>query len=154
MDAVFRLTYAILGNEADAADAAQEAFVTTWRQIRRLRNPDRFDAWLQRVAINAARMSHRARRRRGVREIVSQQVVAAAEISHSATVVADAALLDAAMSRLDIDARSILVLHHLDGRPLLEIAEILEIPIGTVKSRLFAARRALQAAIQAELRGR
>ena len=65
MDAVYRLTFAILGNEADAADAAQETFVAAWRQIRRLRQPDRFDSWLQRVAVNAARMTHRARRRRG-----------------------------------------------------------------------------------------
>ena len=69
MDAVYRLSYAILGNEADARDAAQETFVTAWRQIGKLRDPDRFDAWLQRVAVNASRMTHRARRRRGVREI-------------------------------------------------------------------------------------
>ena len=54
MDAVYRLTSAILGNEADAHDAAQEAFVAMWRQLPRLREPERFEAWLQRVAVNAA----------------------------------------------------------------------------------------------------
>ena len=74
MDAIYRLSYAILGNEADARDAAQETFVTAWRQLGKLRDPERFDAWLQRIAVNAARMTHRARRRRGVREIASSQI--------------------------------------------------------------------------------
>lgn len=150
IDAVYRLTFAILGNEGDAADAAQETFVAAWRQVRRLREPDRFEAWLQRVAINAARMTYRARKRRGVREIASNRMAITAEIHSFDRASSDAAILDAAMQRVDVDQRSILVLHHLDGRPLAEIAGILEIPVGTVKSRLFAARRALQAAIDAE----
>ena len=74
MDAVYRLSFAILGDEADARDAAQDTFVTAWRQIGKLRDAERFDAWLQRVAVNAARMTHRARRRRGVREIPASRV--------------------------------------------------------------------------------
>jgi RNA polymerase sigma-70 factor, ECF subfamily len=150
MDAVHRLTFAILGNEADAADAAQEAFVAAWRQIRRLRDVDRFEGWLQRVTINAARMTHRARRRRSVREIASEPSVGAASSTVRPESERDAATLDSALRRLDIDQRSILVLHHLDGSSVTEIAAILEIPEGTAKSRLFAARRALKAAIDAE----
>jgi RNA polymerase sigma-70 factor (ECF subfamily) len=149
MDAVYRLTFAILGNEADAADAAQETLVTAWRQIGRLRDPDRFEAWLQRVAVNSARMIHRSRRRRNLREIVASQIVVTAE-SASTDTPSDAAVLDDAMRRLDVDQRSILVLHHLEGRPIAELADILDIPAGTVKSRLHTARRALQAAIDAE----
>ena len=152
MDAVYRLTSAILGNEADARDAAQETFVAAWRQLARLREPERFEAWLQRVAVNAARQTHRARSRRRVREIPSSSVVALAE----RTVAAprdDAAILDAALATLPVDQRAILVLHHLEGRPLAEIATILEVPEGTAKSRLFAARRALADAIGAD-RGR
>src|SRR3954447_11458790 len=66
MDAVYRLTSAILGNEADARDAAQETFVAAWRQLARLRDPERLDAWLQRVAVNASRMTLRSRNRRRV----------------------------------------------------------------------------------------
>jgi DNA-directed RNA polymerase specialized sigma24 family protein len=69
MDAVYRLSYAILGDEADARDAAQESFVAAWRQLGRLRDPERFDVWLQRIAVNAARQTIRARRRRRIREI-------------------------------------------------------------------------------------
>ena len=151
MDATYRLTYAILGDPAEARDAAQEAFVAAWRRIGDLREADRFDAWFQRMTVNAARMAHRGRRRRGVREIPASRVQGMADLPATASPAEhDARTLEAAMRRLDIDQRSILVLHHLDGRPLAELAEILAIPVGTVKSRLHTARQALQAAIDAE----
>ena len=141
MDAVYRLTSAILGNEADARNAAQETFIAVWRQLRRLREPEKFDAWLQRVAVNASRMMIRARSRRRIREIPSSRVVALGERA------ADSPRDDAAI--LPVEQRAILVLHHLEGRSLAELATILDIPEGTAKSRLFAARRALAAAITA-----
>ena len=147
MDAVYRLTSAILGNEADARDAAQETFVAMWRQLPRLREPEKFEAWLQRVGVNAARQAHRARSRRGVREIPSSTVVALAERIAGAPR-DDAAILDSALATLPVDQRAILVLHHLEGHRLADLAAILEIPEGTAKSRLFAARRALAAAIE------
>jgi RNA polymerase sigma-70 factor (ECF subfamily) len=149
MDAVYRLTSAILGNEADARDAAQETFVAAWRELPRLRDPERFEAWLQRVAVNAARQTHRARSRRRVREIPSSTVVALADRAAGAPV-DDAALLDEALATLPVEQRAILVLHHLEGQPLAAIAAILEIPEGTAKSRLFTARRALAEAIRAD----
>jgi RNA polymerase sigma-70 factor (ECF subfamily) len=155
MDAVYRLSFAILGDEADARDAAQDTFVTAWRQIGRVRDADRFDAWLQRVAVNSARMAHRARRRRGVREIPSSHVAGVDGLrAIPSPAETDGATLDAAMRRLSMEQRSILVLHHLDSRSVAELAEILEIPLGTVKSRLHTARQALQAAIDAEARDR
>ena len=152
MDAVYRLTSAILGDEADARDAAQETFVAAWRQIERLREPGKLDAWLQRVAVNAARQTHRARRRRRVREIPSSTVIALADRA-AGTPPDDAAILDAALATLPVEQRTILVLHHLEGRPLAELAAILEVPEGTAKSRLFAARRALADAIRADRSG-
>ena len=149
MDAVYRLTSAILGDEADARDAAQETFVAAWRELPRLREPDKFEAWLQRVAVNASRMTLRARGRRRIREIPSSEVAALASRAAIDTR-SDASLLDSAMRELPIEQRAILVLHHLEGRPLAEIAGLLEIPVGTVKSRLFHARRALETALRAE----
>ena len=155
MDAVYRLSHAILGDEADARDAAQDTFVTAWRQIGRVRDADRFDAWLQRVAVNSARMTHRARRRRGVREILASRVGEVEDLPATASPgEVDAAILDSAMGRLSLEQRSILVLHYLEGHPLTALAEVLGVPIGTVKSRLHAARQALQAAIAAENRDR
>ena len=149
MDAVYRLTSAILGDQADARDAAQETFVAAWHELPRLREPEKFEAWLQRVAVNESRMTLRARARRRVREIPSSEVAALA--THAPlNDRSDASLLDAAMLELPIEQRALLVLHHLEGRPLAEIAGLLEIPIGTAKSRLFHARRALETALRAE----
>ena len=150
MDGVYRVTMAVLGDEADARDAAQEAFITAWRQIRSVRDPAKFDAWLQRVAVNAARMTHRSRRRRGVREIPQSRLGAARPGPVDDGTPGDARVLDAALRTLDIDQRSILVLHHLEGQSVAEIAGLLDIPVGTVKSRLHTARKALQGAIDAE----
>jgi RNA polymerase sigma-70 factor (ECF subfamily) len=149
MDAVYRLAFAILGNEADARDASQETFMSAWRQVRGLRDPDRFEAWLQRIAVNAARQTIRAASRRRIREIPSSTVDALAD-RPAPTAPDDAVILDAALATLPVEHRAILVLHHLEGRPVAEIAGILAIPAGTAKSRLFAARRALAGAIESE----
>ncbi len=146
---MYRLSFAILGNEADARDAMQETLLAAWRQLRRLRDPERFDAWLQRIVVNAARQVIRSNSRRRIREVPASTVEAlasrAAPDGHG-----DAATLDLAMRTLPVEQRSILVLHHLEGRALGELAEILAIPVGTAKSRLFAARRALAGAIARE----
>jgi len=140
---------AILGNEADARDATQEAFVQAWARMGTIRDPGRFDAWLQRVAVNASRMVHRSRRRRAVREISESQVTRTAANAGSADS-DDSNVLDVALQHLDIDQRTILVLHHLEGRSVAELADLFGIPMGTVKSRLHTARGALQKAIDAE----
>jgi RNA polymerase sigma-70 factor, ECF subfamily len=152
IQAVYRVTFAIVGNEADASDATQETFVAAWRRIRGLREPDKFDAWLQRIAVNAARMTLRTRGRRRVREIPSSDVAALAEAADRSAPGerSDAENLGPALGRLTIDQRTLLVLHHLEGHGLAEMAEILGIPLGTVKSRLHAARQALEAALAAE----
>ena len=153
IDAIYRLSYAIVGDEADARDATQETFITAWRGIRGLRDPRRFDAWLQRIAVNAARMTLRSRGRRRVREIPSGDVASLAAMSDQAKPKrSDGDVLGAALARLPVDQRSVLVLHHLEGHDLAGLAEILEISVGTVKSRLHGARQALRAAMEAEAR--
>lgn len=153
MDAVYRLSLAILGDEADARDAAQETFVAAWRQIGQLRDADAFDSWLQRITVNAARMALRSARRRRVREIPSSEVDRLGDrTSHDAADRAfadpdDATRLTDAVRTLSFEQRSLLALHHLEGRSVAEIAASLEVPVGTVKSRLFTARRALDAAL-------
>ena len=155
IDAIYRLSFAIVGDEADARDSTQETFIAAWRRIRGLRDPDRFDAWLQRIAVNSARMTLRSRGRRRVREIPSGDVANLAGMSDGAKPErSDSDALGAALDRLPVDQRTIVVLHHLEGHDLAGLAEILEIPIGTVKSRLHSARQALQAALAAEDRAR
>ena len=152
IDAIYRLSYAIVGDEADARDATQETFIAAWRRIRELRDPERFEAWLQRIAVNSARMALRARGRRRVREIPSGDVAALATTADGAarSIRSDPDLLGAALDVLSTDQRTILVLHHLEGHGVTELAEILTVPVGTVKSRLHTARRALQDALAAE----
>ena len=146
MDAVYRLALAITGSEADARDAAQQTFVAAWRSLRALKDGARFDAWLRRIAVNEGRMAVRARSRRRLRELPSSALMSVGEpMSRDLD---DGARLGLALERLTPDQRAILALHHLDGRSVAEVAEVLAIPVGTAKSRLFAARRALQAGLQ------
>ena len=146
---MYRLSFAILGNEADARDAMQDTLVAAWRQLRGLRDAHRFDAWLQRIVVNAARQVIRTKQRRRTREIPASTVDSLAGMPAPAKR-DDAAILDAALDVLPIELRSILVLHHLEGLGIAELAEVLRVPQGTVKSRLFTARQALAASISRE----
>jgi RNA polymerase sigma-70 factor, ECF subfamily len=148
LDAVYRLALGILGEAADARDATQDAFVAAWRKLPTLRDVDRFDAWLDRITVNACRMA--LRKRRGVREL---RLIPGADFSPTGRPITDneqasATAFDNAFERLTVDQRALLIEHHLDGHGVAEIGHRLGIPAGTVKSRLFAARRALERALK------
>ena len=150
---LFRTALAILGNEADARDATQEAFVSCWRSLSSVRDVDRFDAWLGRILINECRMTLRQRRR--IRELLVQQtadddVVSISPASGGPDQLTDGSDFDAAFARLSVDQRAILVLHHLHGYGVREIGAWLGIPSGTVKWRLSRARSALRAELGAD----
>ncbi len=148
MPAVYRRALAILGSEADARDAAQETFISAWRELPRLRDPERFDAWFGRIGLNACRMALRHRGR--VREIPAEAILAGLPTPDGSRAVGERDALHRAFGRLPLDQRAILVLHHIEGRPLTEVAAVLDVPLGTVKSRLHAARAALERALAAE----
>ncbi len=160
IDRCYRLAWSILLNEADAADAVQDAFVAAWRQLPRLRDSSVFDGWLNRIVANAARMARRHRVR--LREVqVGQRSPDESDSTeremagdpYARTAIDDVADNDAitrAFDRLRPEERAILALHHVDQRPVAEIARTLGIPTGTAKWRLHAARRALERAMEAE----
>ena len=156
VDAVYRTSLAILGDSADAADATQEAFVSAWRHIDRLRDPDLFEAWFGRIHVNACRAQLRRRGRTRVREIrlpePQDQREPASPERALADRTADADVFDRAFARLSVDDRAVLVLHHLQDRPVAEIAAVLGSPEGTIKSRLHRARAALESALAKESR--
>ncbi len=137
---LFRTALAILGSEPDARDATQETFVAAWRGFGRLRELERFDAWLGRILINECRMALRHRSR--VREI---QVAADFDAPAPDQSISEAPDFDGAFGRLSVDQRALLVLHHLHGYGVAEIGAWLGIPTGTVKWRLSRARKALAA---------
>jgi RNA polymerase sigma-70 factor, ECF subfamily len=152
-----RVAMAIVGHEADARDATQEALAAIWRELPRLRDPELFDAWSTRILVHACRHILRKRVRARVREVSLPPgemdpggISSAARVQPFDDGIASRETLERAFDRLDADARSLLVLHHLDERPIAEIAEMLEIPIGTVKSRLHSARAALDRALLRE----
>jgi RNA polymerase sigma-70 factor (ECF subfamily) len=154
-DAAYRTAYAIMRNEADARDAAQDAFVQAWRQLGSLRDAGRFEAWFGRILVNTCRNALRSRRRRLLREIPVDPVPAAdAEHRDPAPLLSDRSAdvdrVQRAFLRLNPDERLLLALHHGESRPVEEVAALTGAPIGTVKWRLFAARRSLARALEHE----
>jgi RNA polymerase sigma factor (sigma-70 family) len=156
IEPAFRTAMAILGNEADARDSTQDALLEAWRNIERLRDPDRFDAWLGRIHVNACRAIGRRRGQSRVREISVALLPDPEGPAADAIGVEDESAsldeLERAFERLGIAERTILVLHHLEHRPVAEIASALGVPRGTVTSRLHAARAALARSLEEERR--
>lgn len=156
IEPAFRTALAILGQEADARDATQDALLHAWRNIRGLRDPDRFDAWLGRIHVNACRGVGRRRGRSSVREISLEMLPDPdGPASRAAGLEEASASLDEverAFDRLSAEERTILVLHHLERQPVARIAAVMGIPEGTAKWRLHAARAALERALKEERR--
>jgi RNA polymerase sigma-70 factor (ECF subfamily) len=150
IDRLFRTAMGILGSEADARDATQEAFLSAWRQLPRLHDVDRFDAWLGRVLLNACRMALRHRRR--VHEVSMDALLDMGRDPsrpvHGPDEAGEARTINEAFASLGADDRALLLLHHVDREPVAEIARLLGKPVGTVKWRLHVARQALDRALQ------
>ena len=149
-DRLFAIAQRILRDVDRAEDAFQDALVIAWRDLRALRDPDRFDPWLQKLLINVCiRQAGRERRRvANLRELPIDGPAAPDEI----LTIADRDQLERGFRRLPPEQRALLVLHHFEGRDHTEIAEILGIPGGTVRSRLHHAHRAMRAALDADAR--
>jgi len=146
MYAVARL---VLRDADLAQDATQDALVRAWRDLPALRDAERFDAWLNRLLVNAC--TDVARRRRRWRMPVPAIEPDAVRPDH-AQAVADRDELERGLRRLTTGQQTVLVLHFYLGMAPAELAETLEIPVGTAKSRLHYAIEALRAALAAESR--
>jgi RNA polymerase sigma-70 factor (ECF subfamily) len=154
---LYRMAVAITRSEANARDAVQEASVHAWRELPRLRDRDRFDAWLSQILVNACRSLLRKERRVSVREIDVETIAADGGGGSYATrsgveALPETDLIRRAFVRLDPTVRALLVLHYVEERPLAEIGKILGRPVGTIKWRLSNARRALTRALEVERR--
>ncbi len=149
IDRLYATARLITREDALAQDAVQEALVSAWRHIGSLRDPDRFEAWIYRLLVNSCRRELR----RGHRQITEIQMPDS--VGHEpdpGELVADTDQLERGFRRLDPDQRAVMVLHYYLGHPLTEIAEILDLPPGTVKSRLHRATRSMRAALDADAR--
>lgn len=148
---VYRIAAAIVG-PADAMDVTQETFVTAWQQLPRLRNRDAFIGWLRRICVNAARQWLRRARRRGDvasldRDISRTALQPVDRHADFRSAVEARVLLEPAIERLSPEQQALLALHYTLGFSIAEAADALGIRVGTAKSRLNAALRALRAAV-------
>lgn len=149
-----RTAMAILGSDADARDAVQDALVLAWRELASLRDPQAFDAWLTRILVNRCKRGLRGVASRRTREVSVETLTAGGQAEprgpDTAAALLEQRALERAFERLSVDERTLLVLHHLEGRSVESIATVLNLPAGTAKSRLFAARRSLDKALERE----
>jgi RNA polymerase sigma-70 factor (ECF subfamily) len=144
-DRLFNSLLRVLGSSDDAADIVQDAFVQAFTKLNTFRGGSAFYTWLYRIAFNLA-MSHARRGRKtasldGMKSVAGEEPLDGRPTVESGMVQQERAeLVHAALAQLSMDYRQILVLREIDGCRYDEIAEILDLPVGTVRSRLFRAR--------------
>lgn len=148
-DRLFAVAHRILRDFDSAGDALQVTLLRLWRDLPSLRDPDLVEAWAYRVLVRACHDQLRKQRRQPpMLQLVPDDQV---EPDASATV-ADREQLERAFGTLSAEQRAAIVLQYYRGLTLDEIAVILRVPVGTVRSRLHYAKRALRAAIEADAR--
>lgn len=144
-DRCYAIAYRILRDVEQAQDAVQQAYLLAWRELPRLRDPERFEVWLHRLLVNACYEEFR-RYRRWNANVRTLPVDAPAGPDETVSI-DDRDALDRAFRRLSPEHRAVVVLHHHAGMPLASIAEVAGVPVGTVKSRLHYATRILREAL-------
>jgi len=142
----FRVARGVLRNDADAEDVAQEALLRAYRRFHRLRERERFRAWLVRITFRLALDRSRSAKRRELRETEWSRPERSAPVETAEDLAARRQFeerLDRALSELPEKLRLVLLLAAMHGHTLEEVAGMLGLPLGTVKSRIFSARKQL-----------
>jgi RNA polymerase sigma-70 factor (ECF subfamily) len=142
----FRVARGVLRNTADAEDVAQDALLRAYRSFKDLRDPAHFRSWIVKISFRLALDRWRSKKRREARETswslprnsalgsTAEEIAASRELESR---------LDRALDELPEKFRLVLILSAIEGHTLEEVSRLLEIPMGTVKSRLFFARKKL-----------
>jgi len=138
LDAAYRLARIILRDQSEAEDATHDAFVQAWRKWSTLRDPDRFEAWFDRILVNACRDRLRMSSRRVTHDISGELGIAAAD-PYVGTLERDT--IEYALASLSPDHRMVVALRYDRDLAADEIARRLDIPLGTVHSRIHYALR-------------
>ena len=131
---LYRVSCGLLKNPQDRLDAAQEAVIRAWERMETLRKPEYFETWLTRILINVCYDMLRARK-----NVVPLDALAEQPAPEGAD-----RELRAAIQKLERELRIVVVLHYMEGYKLREIADILELPLGTVKTRIMRAKKELR----------
>jgi len=145
-DRIHAVCRRITGNDADAQDATQEALIALVRGLPRYDGRAAFTTWSYRIAVNAS-LDELRRRRRRAHDPLPDTAVPVDDRPGVAATVADRIDIDAAIAGLPVDFRTAVVLRDLAGLDYAEIAEVLDVPIGTVRSRIARARSRLAAVL-------
>jgi RNA polymerase sigma-70 factor, ECF subfamily len=150
---LYRVAHRIVRDVDAAQDATQLGLVAIWRELPRLRDPDKFDSWAYQLIVRQCLMELRSRRRRlsVVPELRMEARAGHAEPSRAddSRRIADRDELERAFRMLTEEQRAVVVLRHYVGLSVAESAEVLGVPTGTAASRLHYATRALRAALEA-----
>ena len=149
-DRLFAIAQRILRDVDRTEDAVQDALVIAWRDLPSLRDPDRFDAWLRRLLVRSCIAEAQRERRLGA--TIRALPMDLPGPSDDYLGVAERDELERGFRRLPPEQRAIIVLRHFVGLEPAEIAEVIGIPAGTVRSRLHHAHRAMRAALEADAR--
>ncbi len=147
---VYNLAYRMLGNAEEALDAAQETFLSCFRNLSRFRGDAAFPTWLHRITVNVCYDSLRKRAATPVEAIRFPEPLPAPDHSDQAATSID---VQRALLSVSPEFRAVLILHEIQDVPVEEIAEALDVPAGTVKSRLHRGRVALGRALMGEPEG-
>src|SRR5436190_18560444 len=148
-DHLFAVAHRILRDFDAAGDALQVTLLRIWRDLPSLRDPDRFEAWAYRVLLRACQdQLRRQNRQPRTLHLLAADAIAA----DPALAIVNREQLDRAFRTLTTEQRAAIVLQYYRDLSLPQIAEVLQVPIGTVRSRLHYAKRALRSAIDADSR--
>ena len=149
-DSLYSVARRILRDTTLAQDATQQALLDAWRNLPRLRDPDRFEAWAHRLLVNACHAeARRERRQSGNLRLLPHDEPSTSDTTSS---IADQEQLDHAFRQLSIEHRTVVVLIHYLGFTHAEAAETMGTPVGTARSRLHYALESMRAAMDADAR--
>jgi RNA polymerase sigma factor (sigma-70 family) len=149
-DRCMAIAVRILRDAHLAEDAVQSALVVAWRELKTLRDPDRFEPWLHRILTHECHAEARRRTRFSatIRVLSIEEAVEPTDLS----TVNDRDEIERAFRRLTLEQRAVIVFHRYLGLQLPEVADRMGVPLGTVKSRLHHALAALRASLEADAR--
>ncbi len=142
---VFNIALSYMSNQDDAFDVAQDSFIKAWQKLRTFKGDSAFSTWLYRICVNTAKDALSKRAKTEYNAEITDTVPDTTATPEETIIRGESVReLHSALNRLDTDMREILILRELDELSYTEIAELLSIEIGTVKSRLSRARERLR----------
>jgi RNA polymerase sigma-70 factor (ECF subfamily) len=147
LDNCYRLATVVLRDPVEAEDVVHDAVLVAWQKFASLREPAHFEAWLGRIVLNLCRDRLRGRQRGRVREVRLGAALERNRRDEFAAVAERDAILSA-LATLDVDQQLVVSLRYYRDLPLEAIADLLDIPLGTVKSRLHAGLKHLRKAME------